>query len=96
MKQLLSLVVVLALACLVACGGSSVEGTYYNVDNQSEYIELKPNGEFYLKAGQFDLKGKYLVEGKKIVLNPKTPMAAAGTIDKGLIIDQDGTRWQKK
>ena len=96
MKKLLSLGVALALACLLACGGSSVEGIYYNVDNAAEYIELKNNGEFYLKAGQLDLKGKYLVEGKKIILNPNSPMAAAGTIDKGLIIDKDGTRWQKK
>ena len=96
MKKLLSLAVVLALVCLVACGGSSVEGTYYNVDNQGEYLELKPNGEYYLKGGQLGLKGTYLVEGKTIVLNPKTAMAATGTIDKGLIIDKDGTRWQKK
>ena len=96
MKKLLSLGVALALACLLACGGSSVEGTYYNVDNQSEYIELKPNGEFYLKAGPLDFSGKYIVEGKTIVLNPKTVMAATGTIDKGLIVDKDGTRWQRK
>jgi hypothetical protein len=57
---------------------------------------LKPNGEFYLKAGQLDFSGRYVIEGKKIVLNPKTVMAAAGTIDSGLIIDNDGTKWQKK
>lgn len=96
MKSLAQGFVIVALAALLACGGSSVEGTYYNVDNQAEYIELKHNGEFYLKAGQFDFSGKYVVEGKKIVLNPKTVMAAVGVIDNGLIIDKDGTRWRKK
>ena len=96
MKKLLSLGVALALACLLACGGSSVEGTYYNVDNQSEYIELKPNGEFYLKAGQLDLSGKYSIDGKTIVLKSNNVMDASGTIDKGLITDRDGIRWQKK
>jgi hypothetical protein len=96
MKKLMIFVVGMVMACLLACGGSSVEGTYYNVDSADEFIELKNNGEFYLKAGGLDFSGKYVVEGKTIVLNPKTALAAVGTIDNGLIIDKDGTRWQKK
>jgi len=30
------------------------------------------------------------------VLKSKNVMAASGTIDKGLITDKDGIRWQKK
>jgi hypothetical protein len=81
---------------LCACGGSSVEGTYYNVDNANEYIELKGNGEFYLKAGPMDFSGKYAVDGKTIILNPKTNMAAIGRLENGTIVDSDGTRWKKR
>lgn len=86
----------LSLATLLACGGSGIEGTYYNVESDSEYIELKDNGEFYLKAGAMDLSGKYVIEGKVIILNPRTNVAATGRIENGVIVDNDGTRWKKK
>lgn len=96
MRTVMRICAALLLAGLVACGGSSVEGTYYNLDNANEFIELKANGEFYLKAGALDVSGKYVVEGKTIILNPKTRMAAAGRIEHGLITDNDGTKWQKR
>lgn len=96
MKRIRAAFLGLSLAALLACGGSSVEGTYYNVDNANEYIELKNNGEFYLKAGPMDLAGKYAVDGKTIILNPKTNVAATGKIENGIIVDSDGTRWKKK
>lgn len=96
MKRFRWMVFAASLALLLACGGSSVEGTYYNVDNAGEFIELKSNGQFHLKAGAMELSGKYVVEGKTIILNPKTRVAAAGKIENGVIVDNDGTRWQKK
>lgn len=96
MKKMLSFGLALLMATLLACGGSSVEGTYHNVDNASEYIELKGNGEFYLKAAQMDTSGKYAIKGKVIILNPGSRLAARGTIENGMIIDNDGTRWKKK
>lgn len=99
MKKLRSVWVFLAIVCLfvlVACGGSKVEGTYYNVVNDTEYIELQKDGQFHLKAGTLELSGKYVIDGKIIVLNPDSKMAARGTIEKGMIIDNDGTKWKKK
>ena len=96
MKTVRSVLVVLALACLLACGGSNVEGTYYNVANDKEYIELKKDGTFYLKAGTLDFSGKYVVDGKSIVLNPESKMAAKGRIENDVITDNDGTRWKRR
>lgn len=96
MKKILLLTAIFSMTMLFACGGSNVEGTYYNVDNANEYIELKNNGEFYLKAGPMDLSGKYAVNGKTIILNPKTNVAATGKIENGVIVDSDGTRWKKR
>lgn len=86
----------LLMMLLFACGSGSVEGIYYNVGNDQEYIQLKNDGQFFLKAGELELSGKYIVEGKSIVLNPDSKMVARGTIEKGLIVDNDGTKWQKK
>ena len=96
MKTLRTVLIALALACLLACGGSSVEGTYYNVANGHEYIELKKDGTFYLKAGTLDFSGKYAVDGKIIILNPESKMAAKGRIENDIITDNDGTRWKKR
>ncbi|TLM65281.1 MAG: hypothetical protein FDZ69_10560 [Deltaproteobacteria bacterium] len=86
----------LFLALLPACGGNNAEGIYYNVDNPAEYIELKNDGRFYLKAGTLDLSGNYAVEGRTIILNPKTRVAATGRLEDGVITDKDGTRWEKR
>ena len=96
MKKLMIFVVGMIMTCLFSCGGSSVEGTYYNVDNATEFIELKNNGEYYLKAGNLDFSGKYRVNGNEITLNPDNRLTATGKIEKGMIIDSGGTRWQKK
>jgi len=46
MKKLISLGLALAMACLLPAAAAASKATYYNVDNQSEYIELKPNASF--------------------------------------------------
>ena len=95
MKKVQWVAVVLSMALVFACSGS-VDGTYYNVDNDQEYIQLQNDGQFHLQAGDLQLTGKYVVDGTTIVLNPDSKMAARGTIEKGLIIDNDGTKWQRK
>ena len=96
MKKMKFAAVILSMAFLFACGDSSVDGTYYNVGNDKEYIQLLKDGKFYLKADTMELAGIYAVDGKIIVLNPSSKMAARGTIEKGLIIDNDGTKWKKR
>jgi len=96
MKKLLNVSVFLGLAVLMACEGSRVEGTYYNIANPREYIELKNGSKFFLKAGTMDLAGNYSVDGKIIILNPGSRMAAKGKIEKGVITDSEGVKWQKK
>jgi hypothetical protein len=96
MKKLQAATISLLLVMLVACGEGRVEGTYVNVANRSEFIELKPGGEFHLKAGELELNGRFLIKGKEIILDPGKGIVARGTLEKGLIVDRDGTRWQKQ
>jgi len=96
MQKVKWIAVVLAMVCVFACSGSGVEGTYYNVANDQESIELRKDGQFHLKAGAMKLSGKYVVDGKTITLNTDNKMAARGTIENGLIVDNDGTKWQRK
>jgi hypothetical protein len=95
MKKLKWAAVVLSVLCLFACG-NSVNGSYYNIENQNEYIQLLKDGKFYLKTDTQELSGKYVVDGKVIVLNPGSKMAAQGTIAKDIITDNDGTKWKKR
>ena len=96
MKRIRSICIVLAVVCSGACGGSSVEGTYYNVENRNEYIVLKKENEFYLKADGMDLSGRYAIDGKTIILNPTGRTAARGVIQDNVIVDNDGTSWERK
>jgi hypothetical protein len=95
-----TIITTLTAVCLTAllwgCGGNSIEGTYHNVENAAETIELKNDGTFVLTAGEMGISGKYAVDGKTLILNPKTHMEARGKVEGDLIIDNDGTRWQKR
>lgn len=92
------LVLFLIVLVLVGCSRSSksVTGTYVNKANSSEYLELKANGEFYLREAGMGVAGKYEIEGDTITLELEMGLAVRGRIRGKSIIDNDGKTWGKQ
>lgn len=92
------LVLLLIALVLVGCSRSSksVAGTYVNKANSSEYLELKANGEFYLRELGMGLTGEYEIEGDTITLKLDMGFAARGRIRGNTLIDEDGKIWVKR
>lgn len=99
-KQVLALTILIALATtmMVGCSRSSksAAGTYVNKANSSEYLELKANGEFYLRELGMGITGQYEIEGDTITLKFDMGLAARGRIRGKTIVDEDGKTWVKR
>ena len=99
-KTVLSLIsvslVFVMLFALVACGGSSIEGTYYNAD-KSESFKLK-GGEWTASASGIQMTGTYKVDGNKVTfymdLLGEEVEAFSGTVD-GNTITVEGEAYTK-
>ena len=83
---------------VISCSrtSKSVAGTYVNKANSSEYLELKANGEFYLRELGMGLTGEYEIEGDTITLKLDMGFAARGRIRGDTITDEDGKIWVKR
>ena len=92
------LVLFLIVLVLVGCSRSSksVAGTYVNKANSSEYLELKANGEFYLREAGMGVAGRYEIEGDTITLKLEMGLAVRGRIRGKSIIDNEGKTWVKQ
>jgi hypothetical protein len=75
---------------------NSVDGTYVSEKNNKDYGELKSDGTFLVQqeAGNFD--GKYMVNGKNIILTLEDGSTISCTIVGNTITDDQGIRWTKK
>lgn len=89
------LVLLLAVAPLAGCDGGSISGTYQNVADKAEYLQLGKGNTFYLKADGKELNGIYAVEKNKLMLDAGRSIRAMGTIEGDVIIDSEGLSWQK-
>jgi hypothetical protein len=94
MKKIAAICLLLSLAALVGCDGR-IEGTYFNVGNTMESIELKKDGKFTLKGDNKVASGSYSVDGKAITLNPESKAAAKGKLEGDIITDSEGIKWKK-
>jgi hypothetical protein len=75
----------------------SVCGTYVNQENQSDFLELKPDGTFYQEEAGISLYGTWEIEGNTITLRLEgLPFAVKVTIQGNTIIDPDGIPWVKQ
>jgi len=94
----LTILIALAITTVVGCSRSSksVTGTYVNKANSSEHLELKANGEFYLRELGMGITGKYEIEGDTITLKFDMGLAARGRIRGNTIIDEEGKTWVKR
>jgi len=95
---LLFLIGLLVCSMVIGCSrtSKSVAGTYVNKANSSEYLELKANGEFYLRELGMGIIGKYEIEGDTITLKFDMGLAARGRIRGNTLIDEDGKTWVKR
>lgn len=74
----------------------SAPGKYVNRDNGTEYIELKPDGSFFLRERGSSFTGKYEVSGNTITIMVGSGQAARARFKGDTIEDDLGKIWVKK
>lgn len=73
----------------------SAPGKYINKNKPNEYLELKPDGTFYIQEKGQGFAGKYEVLGDEITLVVSNGMAAKGKLRGNTLIDDEGQSWVK-
>jgi hypothetical protein len=71
---------------------SDILGKYVHKKTRSHYIELKPDGTYFLFEGSTSITGTYEVHDSDITLIT-TESTSRGKIQKNVIIDSDGDKW---
>src|SRR5262245_16837323 len=67
-------------------------GKYVHKKTRSHYIELKPDGTYFLFEGSTSITGTYEVLGSDITLIG-AESTSRGTITNGVIVDSEGDKW---
>ena len=67
-------------------------GKYAHKKIRSHFIELKPDGNYFLFEGSSGVTGVYEVNGTEITIFG-TDSTSRGTIQNGVITDSEGDRW---
>jgi hypothetical protein len=69
-----------------------IVGRYIHRKARSHYIELKPDGTYFLFEGSTGVSGTYEVSGSDIaIIGPES--TSAGKIRNGVIVDSEGDKW---
>jgi hypothetical protein len=69
-----------------------IPGRYIHKRSRSNYIELKPDGNYVLFERGTGIAGRYEVSGQDIrIIGPDS--ISQGKILKGMIIDAEGEKW---
>ena len=74
----------------------SAPGKYVNQKNRTEYIELKPDGTFYVQRKTSGYTGKYEVTGNIITTVLPDGRAGRDKIQADAIIEPNGTIWVRE
>jgi len=74
----------------------SAAGKYVNQKNRTEYIELKPDGSFYVQRKTSGYTGRYEVTGNIITTVLPDGRAGRDKIQADAIIEPDGTIWVRE
>jgi|SRR6266850_4817024 len=72
-----------------------IPGKYIHKKTSSHYIELKPDGNYFLFEGSAGVTGAYEVDGSEITIFGAESTLRA-TIQDGVIIDSEGDEWIRK
>jgi hypothetical protein len=67
-------------------------GKYIHQKVRSHYIELKPDGTYFLFEGSTSITGTFEVNGSDITIIG-AESTSLGKIKKGVIIDSEGDKW---
>ena len=67
-------------------------GKYIHEKSGSHYLELKPDGNYFLFQGSAGVTGTYEVNGAEITIFG-AESASQGKIQDGVIIDSEGDKW---
>ena len=69
-----------------------IPGKYMHKKVRSHYIELKPDGNYFLFEGSARVTGIYEVNGTEITIFG-ADSTSRGKIRRGVIIDAEGDKW---
>jgi hypothetical protein len=69
-----------------------IPGKYIHVKTGSHYLELKPDGNYFLFEGTAGVTGAYEVNGAEITIFG-ADSTSRGKIQDGVIVDSEGDRW---
>ena len=69
-----------------------IPGKYIHKKVRSHYIELKPDGNYFLFEGSPGVTGTYEVNGTEITIFG-ADSTSRGKIRRGVIIDSEGEKW---
>jgi hypothetical protein len=71
---------------------ADIPGKYIHEKTGSHYIELKPDGSYFLFDGSRGITGTYDVDGSEIKIFVGES-ASHGQIQNGVIVDDEGEKW---
>jgi hypothetical protein len=74
---------------------ADISGKYIRKKSRSHYIELKPDGRYFLFDGSTGVSGIYEVDGSDITL-AGGESTSRGKIQDGVITDDEGEKWIRK
>jgi hypothetical protein len=69
-----------------------VFGKYIHKKRRSNYLELRPDGNYFLFEGSSGVTGVYEVNGTEITIFG-ADSTSRGTIQDGVIVDSEGDKW---
>ncbi len=69
-----------------------IPGKYIHKKVRSHYIELKPDGNYFLFEGSPGVTGTYEVNGNEITIFG-AESTSRGKIRRGMIVDSEGDKW---
>src|SRR5712692_1173521 len=69
-----------------------IPGKYIRKKNRSHFLELKPDGNYFLFEGSAGVTGRYEVNGNEITIFGEDSTSRA-KIQDGVIIDTEGDKW---
>src|SRR6266566_1293176 len=71
---------------------SDISGKYIRKKNRSHFLELKPDGNYFLFEGSTVVTGRYEVNGNEITIFGEGSTSQA-KIQDGVIVDTEGDKW---
>lgn len=72
-----------------------IPGKYIHKKNRTHFLELKPDGTYFLSQGAVRYSGRYEVNGGEIAIYIGDSTSAA-RLQNDVITDADGDRWVRE